>query len=50
MIIFVFFGPCLSKGSILARTSPNLQGELAQKSHELSRAELKTLKLELNLG
>ena len=37
--MFVFFGPSLSKGSILARTSPNLQGELAQKSHEPSRAE-----------
>lgn len=37
--MFVVFGPSLFKGSILARTSPNLQGELAQKSHEPSRAE-----------
>ena len=39
MVIFVCFGPSLFKGSILARMSPNLQGELAQKSHEPSRAE-----------
>ena len=48
MVMFVFFGPSIFKSSILARTSPNLQGELAQKSQEPSLAELKTLQLELN--
>ena len=37
--MFVFFGPSLFKGLILAQTSPNLQAELAKKSHEPSRAE-----------
>ena len=37
--MYVFFGPSLFKGSILARMSPNLQGELAKISNEPSRAE-----------
>ena len=37
--MFVFFGSCQFKGSILACMSPNFQSELAHISHELSQAE-----------
>ena len=50
MVIFVFFGPSIFKSSILARTSPNLQGKLAQKSHELSRAETPPARAESELN
>ena len=43
-------GPSLSIGSILARMSPNLQGELAQISHEPSRAEKPPARAESELN
>ena len=50
MIVFVFIGPSLLKGLILACMSPNLCGMLAQISHEPSRAEKPLARAESELS
>ena len=48
--MIVFFGPSLFKESILAHISPNLQGQLAQISHEPSQAEKPPARAESELS